>query len=188
MTIGEFAGLLSLQAVLAALAGWLGKVWAERVARTEQARLTERLTRLESSLEAVTHIHKAQYEKEFQIYCDLWIKLLNMMGAISAFPVIKFPEAEAHEQHTKQVEFLNRAVGEFAATLEHNRPFYSDGVYEALHPCYEFATRMWMAALTGADEREYMRSVFQNTDALQRMRDDVLTAIRQRMNEITVVG
>lgn len=63
MDIGDFAGLLSLQAVLAFFAGWLGKVWAERIARNEQAKLSERLKVVESELEKQAVEHEVQFRR-----------------------------------------------------------------------------------------------------------------------------
>jgi hypothetical protein len=76
MGYGEIAGILSVQALLAGFGGWLGKVWAERIAREESAVLQRQIDKLKVALDIASHISKAQYDVEFKIYRELWEKML----------------------------------------------------------------------------------------------------------------
>ena len=189
MNVGEFSGLLSLQVVLSGLAAWLGKVWAERIASGEQAKLDERLRCIEASLEAVTHVTKAQFETEFEIYRELWDRMLTATGMFLCVPAVRdsaLPEQADHRP--KQLELLNKAVGDFGATLQRNRPFYAEEVYRATEPISRFATEAWIKYQLGISKEEYghwVRGVIGQVIALQ---DQVREAIRSRMRKISTIS
>lgn len=185
---GDFAGVLSLQVVLSALAAWIGKIWADRIARKEQARLNERIRHIEASLEAATHVTKAQYDREFEIYRDLWEKMLTATGVLLSAPAIKAMALPEHADHRpKQVEILRKAVGEFGATVQQNRPFYADEVYQATEPIAQIASEAWLKYELGIDADEYFRWAFGISQHMIALRDHVMSAIRHRMKKISTV-
>jgi len=186
MTAGDFAGVLSLQVILSGLAAWLGKVCAERIARREQANLSERLRRVEAALDAAAHVTKAQYEREFEIYRDLWDKMLMASRVVLSAPAIRDSAPPCQADHRrKQTEILRNAVGEFAAAVERNRPFYSEAVYRAIEPVYKSASEASVQYELDGPKGEYVewaRTIFQN---LTEWRDHVMLAIRERMKQIS---
>ena len=95
-------------ALMCALSAWLGKVWASRIARKENAKLQRELTELKHQLEkdqkllagrieTTVHVHKAQFEKEFVVYQEL-MKRANAVRSIvftlyhSVQPTFSAPE------------------------------------------------------------------------------------------------
>ena len=80
---GTFTVSTVVAAVVAALAGWLGKVWATRIANKELADHSKELekykrqasTDLEAfraELQKKQFVHSVQFEKEFKIYEKIW--------------------------------------------------------------------------------------------------------------------
>lgn len=76
-------------AIILGLSSWLGKVWANRILEREKAEHSKEIENYKSRLELelqkynylndkATHISKKQYEKEFQIYIDIWDSLTDL--------------------------------------------------------------------------------------------------------------
>jgi hypothetical protein len=79
MTAGEIVavvlGMVSVQALFAGLAGWIGGLISDKMRQGRQAELDARIRHLESALETARHIHRAQFDREFEIYRELWERL-----------------------------------------------------------------------------------------------------------------
>ena len=59
-------------ALLMGLMKWLGEGIMAKIARDEQESINKRLKDLEQQNQAKVHVHKIQFEKEYQLYNDIW--------------------------------------------------------------------------------------------------------------------
>ena len=76
--------------VIAGLSAWLGKIWANRI--LEQDR-TKYHTQIETLLQDLRtrdskelFVHQLQFEKEFEIYKELWAKVLAYFRFFGSSP------------------------------------------------------------------------------------------------------
>ncbi len=188
MTIPEFAGLVSLPTIIAGLTAWLGGIQAGRIARKEQADLNERLGRVEAGLVPASHISKAQYEREFEIYRDLWDKLIDASGVVVSVTALRDQTLPKEADHSiKQREIITKVAGELASTVERNRPFYAEAVYASIAPLTLIGTQAMIHQQMGTSPLEYLRWLKEALPGLESAKQAVLDSIRSRMREISAV-
>lgn len=136
-------------AIICALSAWLGKVWAARIGRTENAKLQAQITELQDKFERAqkklsgeiqksVHVHKVQFEREFLVYEDLMKHANRLRRAFFTLhrnlqPIFdKKEEAEAHFKPLRK-EFAD-AFEVARDTVEENRPFYAQEVFAQMRP------------------------------------------------------
>ena len=114
--------------------------------------------------------------------------MLTVKGLVAVVPAVKnaAPSGEADDR-TKQLELLRKAVGDFAATLQHNRPFYADEVFRATEPILDFATNALAMYELGVSETEYILRASREVERVTAVQDQILAAIRTRMREMSVI-
>ena len=75
MTGGEVAGLVALNTVIAglaaALAKWLADISSQRIARTEQAALDERVRKIESQIARESLEHEVRFRRIYNEFADV---------------------------------------------------------------------------------------------------------------------
>ena len=194
MEVSEWITVGVVQTVTLGVAAWLGKLWAGSVARTHQAILDGRLKQLESRLDASTHVTKAQYDLELEIYRDLWTKLFYASGFTFGPTPIKSAPDNSMSDDEVQKETLDRATGEFSKatrelsrTIYHNRPFYAKEVFDATEPLYVIITKTLLHFIAGVDRGERFERAMSNFDKVLAHQDSIREAIRNRMQSISVV-
>lgn len=91
-----------------------------------------KLANLNSKLEKNNFIHKLQFEKEFEIYSDLWIKLIDVRDKARALRP-KFdsvdPNQPIKEIKIQRLSDLQQPYNSCLESFEKNKPFYNDKVY-----------------------------------------------------------
>src|SRR5690606_11552906 len=80
-------GTSIVAATICGFATLFGKVWVNRIFHKDRIRYEEQmqllLTNLRNSGEKDLHIHRLQFEKEFEVYSELWKRLLRVNRAAS---------------------------------------------------------------------------------------------------------
>jgi cytochrome c556 len=182
MNYGEISGILSLQAVLAALAGWLGKIFAERIARQEVAELQAQINRLQARLQV-----SSRYELELNICRDVWEKLLQANSVIQTAPFLKPIKHSTEDTPRKsQLDLLQKVIGEVGAAIQTNRPFFAESVYQEIAPLSAVATEAFLRFQTNENTDEYTRWAAMNLHAIAAHCDALEKAIRDRMKQISI--
>lgn len=80
--------------LIVALASWLGKVWASRILEKDRGKYEAEIERLRQSGASVVErlrtqgerdlfVHRLQFEKEFEIYNQLWKPMLLKLTEFS---------------------------------------------------------------------------------------------------------
>jgi len=117
--------------VIAGLSAWLGKIWANRI--LEQDR-TKYHTQVETLLQDLRtrdskelFVHQLQFEKEFEIYKELWAKVLVLGRAGKHFRDLQMGPIKPGEQ--VKSDFCN-AYNALSELVYSNRPFYAPAIYK----------------------------------------------------------
>jgi hypothetical protein len=76
-------------------------------------------------------------------------------------------------------------VGEFGATVQNNRPFYSASVFQATEPLTAIASEALLRFNLNYDRDEYAKWALKIMTVVLANRDSVGQAIRTRMKEIS---
>jgi hypothetical protein len=165
------------------LAGFLLHGWL-------QTKLDAINLKLQAELDRGTHVHRVQFEKEFQIYCEIWDKLVDLLDATLALrPTWDFtdPMEPQEDLQKRRLDALGAAGKAFIEVVRKNRPFYSPGVFCELQKVLEL---MHNEALDYQDtERkrsEYYREARQNVFKINAAVESACEAIRTRINSLVV--
>ena len=149
--------------VVSGLAMVLGKIWVGRILNREnaaheaslkdvQAQLDATNKHLQAELDKGIHIHKVQFEKEFQSYEELWSKLVELRKvALSLRPLMDTvdPKETEDQRKTKRLTRFGDAIGDFIDAANKNRPFYSEDVFQSMD-------KLWNLAHSEAIEYKYL--------------------------------
>jgi len=190
-------------ALILMLSAFLGRLWAGRYARKEDARVQERITRLQGDLQDAqsklagrvdtsVHIHKAQFEKEFAVYQQL-IKDMNKTRTAfyTLHPMLKeiFDSPGAAHEHSKP--YRDDFAGAYEAvksTIEDNKPFYPREIFTSCDAFIELCVDEIASLRSGPGEgvndwkkQEHMKKQF------GQLINEINDGIRCRLESITVI-
>jgi hypothetical protein len=138
-------------AIVLSCAGWLGKVWANRILEQDRAKYTRELEHLKSQFETshrvlqgeldkTVHAHRIQFETEFQILKEVWGKLAlarTAMAEVRPHGDYVNP-GETHEQRLapRRVK-LSGAYTAFMRAIDDHSPFYPEEIFRELQSALE---------------------------------------------------
>lgn len=132
-------------AIVLALSSWLGKVWANRILEKEKkehqleienykSQLSISLNKINSINERALHISKAQYDKEFDIYQDIWEKLHDcIVATLNLYPMfesIPVDDDKKEEWEKTKYEYYLEKYNLYSRTIDRHAPFYRDDFYQ----------------------------------------------------------
>jgi len=133
---------------LVGLSSWLGKIWANRILGKEklehQKVIEEYKSKLETELSKVytrnenaTYITKAQFDKEFEIYINIWNKLNMCAKYVLMFNLTIPTVLSSNGDKTKTTEIYEKmlfnyisADKDFTEAIENNMPFYEKEFFD----------------------------------------------------------
>jgi hypothetical protein len=76
-----------LTPIVIGLAAWLGKVWAGRILEMDRAKYTTIMENILADLRTrdtkELQVHRLQFEKEFEVYKELWTAALKYAEALN---------------------------------------------------------------------------------------------------------
>lgn len=124
-----FSGI-TLTPVITGLSIWLGKIWANRILEKDRAKYQTQMETLLLDLrtrdDKELYVHKLQFEKEFEIYKELWMKLLSLGRAGTKFRDLQRPPVDDTGNIIN--EFCD-SYNAFKELVYSNRPFYAPKIY-----------------------------------------------------------
>lgn len=125
-------GLGGATGIILALSGWLGKVWAARILESDRVKYQTQMdviladVRTKDKKELL--VHEVQFEKEFEVYRELWREALKLGRTGLPFGLLFQGPPMPQEE---RVNHVREAYSSLSDTLYENRPFYAPRVYEA---------------------------------------------------------
>lgn len=155
---------------------------------SSKAAFSEQLEKLRVDLASRSHYSKVRYEREMKVFEDVWPKLCGLREAVRCLRPVMDTALQAGE--TEETRKKSRAirVGEayqaLATTVEHNRPFYSAGVWKQLWTLLSLCwgeTVDYRFTEQSDNWREYWEKAMKNTDSINEQVDKVCEAIRSRL-------
>lgn len=191
--------------IVVGLAAWLGKVWAGRILAKDRVKYQTSMETLLADLRTghtkELFVHQLQFQKEFEIYKELWVAALEVARAASHFRELQVgPPASTGDA----LQSIKSSHDRLRDTVFENRPFYEAGVYEAAkairksldevvrkHQHLERLERLERGSLTGVqidrrcaidDETE------RKLDEINCLRERLCSLIRSRIWSTTASG
>jgi len=126
----EALKLIASGGIGAAIAGSIGKLIVDRKLARQQANYDRQLEALKSQLEKKKTIHKLQFEKEFELYDNLWKALMEVRSYATITPSLDFlPRGKDFKQvYEERLNKAFEAVQKALNVLILNRPFFHHDV------------------------------------------------------------
>jgi len=124
-------GGITATAIIMLLSSWLGKVWANRILEQDKAKYRTQVDTLLQDLRTregkELFVHQLQFEKEFEVYKELWEKVLVLGKAGKNFRSLQMgqlkPVEDAFNEFSDAHNVLNKLV-------YGNRPFYAPKIFD----------------------------------------------------------
>lgn len=147
-----------------------------------------KLQELKKSGEKQLHIHKLQFDKEFQIYSEIWSSLVELRD----IAVKLRPEGDIlNSEHTyetminKRLETAVEIGNSIIKMVENNKPFYSKEVYDSLQEVIKLV-RSEITEVQHGDKQsiEYWEKGINNIPKLLHSTEIVCKNIRNRIGII----
>lgn len=185
-------------AIIIALSGWLGKVWASRILEQDRRKYETELEHLKAQMEATNRafqaeidktifVHRAQFETEFAALKDIWQKMANLlrvMTLLHAGPGVVF--TRARKEPFSEVDEALIAAHE---SVDDNWPFIPERIHAELLTALSRVKREDVRVVLDPenatpDQRQRAEGNFQ---ALYQDVKRVVHSVRERLKSLAVV-
>ncbi len=173
--------------ILTGLFAYFGNLRLEKF----KAVLADTNTKLKSALESSVHVSKAQFDKEFAIYQQIWVLLVALRAkTLSLRPVMDRvdPKETEEDRMQRRLNEFGEAFFSFRNAMEQNRPFYAHSVYECLveifEICHEESIDYEYKELGWS--KEYWQKSRENNQKIVATIDSCCELIRTRISSLSV--
>ncbi len=124
-------GGITATAIIISLSSWLGKVWANRILEQDKAKYKIQVDTLLEDLRTKENkelfVHQLQFEKEFEVYKQLWEKVLVSGRAGTHFRSLQMGPLKPVE---KVFDDFSNAFNALNELVYCNRPFYAPKIFD----------------------------------------------------------
>ncbi len=112
------------------IVGIIGKLVVDRKLQAQKLEHDKQLAALGSQLEKKNTIHKLQFEKEFQLYGDLWLALFDVKSKSVITPTldIKQKGQSSYDLYKNRYDEACEAFNKANTLFNNHRPFYHDDI------------------------------------------------------------
>ncbi len=175
------------------LGALLGKIWANRVSAREDTKIQSELASLRTDLERSLHVHRVQFEKEFEVYAELSEKMVAVREALFTINRALKTEFEDKGKEEKHYASLNQklkdAFVDFRATVQKKKPFYADAVFIAADRILELALdEIVTQDYSSSGQRQPLNRIIEMKRQISENTEALVQAIRDRINLLKVVN
>ncbi|WP_158123487.1 hypothetical protein [Vibrio vulnificus] len=187
--------------VLAALFGFIGKIWLAKIVENHKASLQQQLlevqtkvdatnNKLNAELQSATYISQIQLEHEYKIYQEIWALLVELKTAtLRLRPLMDYvdPNQSQEERIRERLQDFAEKFNSVFKVLEHNRPFYPHEIYEVLdNVCEKCRHESIDSEYIERNNSEYYKEARKNQQEIVTLINSACDAIRVRLGEVRV--
>ncbi len=164
------------------------------IVKEVESRFTERIEKYKAELEQKKLVSRIQFEKEFQIYIELWKKLFDVGRAtLQLRPIYESVQADKTNDEIKLEKWRKfaDAFNAFRDEMEYNKPFYDKVVYDKLSRLRELVhleSTYFRHDRPGEDFQRYWDTALKNRDAITSIIDEACESIRARIQGLEVAN
>jgi len=148
------------------------------------------IEKLKQENEKARLIHRVQFEKEFEIYSDLWSKLVDLkQQTIALRPHLDYVDPKKTEEEISQerLKRLNESYMACVFSFEKNKPFYAEKVYNKVKEAIQLSFKESIEYNSGDKRsREYWKNAEENIQEFIKIMDSTCDLIRQRIGLLEV--
>jgi len=187
--------------VILVLINFLGLIQLKRIGEKDKGKvqseieklkneLTQTNQKLQVALDKSLHIHKVQFEKEFNIYEDIWQKLVEIKKAtLSLRPRFDSvdPQESLEERKKKRMDSFSSSFTPFRDSIEKNRPFYAQDIYKLLNDLLKVTYNEAIDfQYSEKQDRQYWEEGKKNEEEILQKIEAICESIRNRFQGVEV--
>ncbi|MDP1773913.1 MAG: hypothetical protein Q8L15_16700 [Methylobacter sp.] len=182
--LGTLGGV---SAVLTGLFAYFGNLRLEKY----KADLETTNTKLKGFLESSVHVSKAQFDKEFSIYQQIWVLLVALRARtlfLRPFAESVDPKETEEERMQRKLKSFGEAFNAFRDIMEENRPFYAHSVYESLCEIFDLCgtESIEYQYREPGRSQDYWEKSIENNKKIVAAIDSCCELIRDRISSLSV--
>ena len=174
--------------ILTGLFVYFGKLQLEKYKKN----LEKSNLRLKTLLDQGVHVTKSRFDKEFEIYQELWASLVELKFTTLALrPMLDQVPADKTDGEVKsdRLTKFSKASNEFVTLLNKYTPFYSNEVDESLKVINKICRHEAIDyELLKPHDKGYWEKQRENQDKLLAEIDICAQLIKKRIDSLSVVG
>lgn len=168
------------------LKAYLGKKGENLATKEDVNLLTEKVESIRATYASHLHVSQLRYSKEYELLERLVPLVVEVRDAARGLrpPVDHIdPNEPEGERKKRRLERYREAARELHLVMEGARPFYPEGIYDALRKLQDSA---FMEALQFQDadhelDRDYWEQAVKSAEKIVDSANEVLDAVRQRI-------
>ncbi|EHC07694.1 hypothetical protein Sbal625DRAFT_0025 [Shewanella baltica OS625] len=187
--------------VLAALFGFIGKVWLAKIVENYKVNLQQQLLEVQSDIDATnkklnaklqsaTYISQIQLEHEYKIYQEIWVLLVELKtSTLRLRPAMDYvePNQSQEDRIRERLQVFAEKFNAVFKALEHNRPFYPHEIYQVLdHVCEKCRHESIDSEDIERNNSEYYKEARKNQQEIVALINSACDSIRTRLGEVRV--
>jgi len=129
-------------------------------------------------------VHRLQFEKEFEIYTDLWKSCVELtVATLDLRPIFELGSKETDvEKLKRKLETISVAFNSFQDIVFKHKPFYAQDIFAEAEALSTTAHKEWIEFQ--AQDRhsvDYWKSGIENLKIISTHADAICAAIRRRI-------
>jgi hypothetical protein len=146
------------------------------------------LKRLEEKNEKQIHVHKLQFEKEFNIYLNLWANLVQIRNESFGLRTEFFATTEGENYKSainEKIETVSKLCRELIYQTQSNQPFFSEEVFSEIMTFIKLVRKEAFLASRGPkNDNDYWEEGDKFYDKISIPIENIQIAIRKRIRNL----
>lgn len=186
-TVLEVLKLIVSGGIGATIIGIIGKLFVDRKLQNQKDEYNKQLELLKSKLDKKNTVHKLQFEKEFQLYGELWKALVDVRSTATITPSLDImpKDKSSIEIYKERTERAFEAFYKANALFIYNRPFYHDDVSKItdglLNQCLKHINRVARVLSSEKFDDKMFEKADELFEIMQKTVNDIEAAIKRRI-------
>ena len=171
----------------AVIASCIGTWFVNKKLQAQKLEHDQQIASLQSKLQRKHTVHKLQFEKEFQLYGELWKALVDVRKTAVITPTLDFmPEDKsAYDVYKERFEIAVDAFNKAMNLFEDHRPFYHDDVSkitrDLLSQCRGYIRSVGRNLNLGKFDEEFHEKADELSEKVPEAIDEIEKAIKGRI-------
>jgi hypothetical protein len=179
---------------------FLGKVWAARILEADRRKYAAEiegvksgfaasLARLQGELEKASHVHRIQFEREYQLLSEIWgalARVRSSMQPLHATAVLGPPGQTTKERVDPVFAQFRKDLDALKVAVDHHSPFYPQTLHGPLDAAIRLADREDVESGWKDGEGPGSEAGRQRFSEYRARMDEIATIVRDYLDNLRV--
>ncbi|NIM13872.1 MAG: hypothetical protein GTO45_17650 [Candidatus Aminicenantes bacterium] len=176
--------LVAIIPVILAIISLIWNYFQQRLILKNKKESSKEIESIKTNLEKEKYIHQLKFDKEFEIYKGLWKEAAGLKLAVDdlfRFSEFVDPAKTSEERKKEKLTILIDRYNSFLETVEYNKPFYYQDIYEIADKILTFSYEGYSAEIILRDEQKKYEELEKRKAEIELLLDQLCKHIRDRI-------